>query len=280
MCWYRAILLTLVAGNAWSAGNGYMIGAGIEADANDGTAVSVFGDFGVSGNTWISAAMARSSSELLNGDELNTVYADIGIDNFFTPLGIRAGVFYWGDPDVLDALDWRGSLYLRGMKGMLAGEFDFRNIDFTIPRTDTFPGRTISFNARGVGLNARLDLSDAVSLHLSGMDYDYSINLRLDPSRVNLIRLLTATRLSLINSLVDYRASVGLGIDVGSRHLQFDFASWRGAVDGGRTTSATIRFLMPMGGSSDIEFGLGYDDSELYGDTTFFSVFLYFYGGT
>ena len=29
----------------------------------------------------------------------------------------------------------------------------------------------------------------------------------------------------------------------------------------------------------DIEFGLGYDDSENYGEVTVFSVFLYFYGG-
>ncbi len=270
----------LVAGNAWSDGNGYMVGAGIEADAANGTAASVFGDFGVSETTWISAAMARTSSELLIGDDLNTVYGDLGFDHLFAPLGFRAGVSYWGDPDVLDALDWRGSLYLRGRMGMLAGEFDYRTIDFTIPRTDTFPGRTISFNATGAGLTARLDVTDTVSLNVSGMAYDYSINLRLDPSRVELIRLLTVTRLSLINSLVDYRASVGLGIDIGNRQLQFDLASWRGAVDGGRTTSATVRFLTPMSGNSDIEFGLGYDHSELYGDSTFFSVFLYFYGGT
>ena len=36
---------------------------------------------------------------------------------------------------------------------------------------------------------------------------------------------------------------------------------------------------MPKIGKTDIEFGVGYDDSELYGDLTFFSVFLYFYGG-
>ncbi len=270
----------LIAGNAWSAGNGYMIGAGVEADATDGMAASVFGDFGLSEKTWISASIARSSSELPNGNDLTTVYGDLGIDHFFKPIGIRAGMSYWGDPDVLDAVDWRGSLYLRGTKGMLAGEFDFRNIDFTIPRTDTFPGRTIPFNAKGAGLTARLDLSDAVSMHLSGMDYDYSISLRLNPSRDDLVRLLTATRLSLINSLVDYRMNVGLGIDIGSRHLEFDVASWRGAVDGGRTTSVTLRYLSPMSESSDIEFGLGYDDSELYGETTFFSVFLFFYGDT
>ena len=29
---------------------------------------------------------------------------------------------------------------------------------------------------------------------------------------------------------------------------------------------------------TDIEFGLGYDDSELYGDVVFFSLYAYFYG--
>jgi hypothetical protein len=28
-----------------------------------------------------------------------------------------------------------------------------------------------------------------------------------------------------------------------------------------------------------MEFSVGYDDSELYGDVTFFSVFFYFYRG-
>jgi hypothetical protein len=36
---------------------------------------------------------------------------------------------------------------------------------------------------------------------------------------------------------------------------------------------------MPLSDRSDIEFGLGYDASDLYGNVTFFSLFLYFYGG-
>ena len=46
-----------------------------------------------------------------------------------------------------------------------------------------------------------------------------------------------------------------------------------------RTKSDTVRFLAPIGHRNDIEFGLGYDDSENYGEVTVFSVFLYFYGG-
>ena len=35
----------------------------------------------------------------------------------------------------------------------------------------------------------------------------------------------------------------------------------------------------PVGERTDLELGIGYDDSELYGSLAFFSVFLFFYGG-
>ncbi|MCH8248110.1 MAG: hypothetical protein IH913_00745 [Proteobacteria bacterium] len=45
-----------------------------------------------------------------------------------------------------------------------------------------------------------------------------------------------------------------------------------------KTDSTTLRFLTPMGKKSDIEFGLGVDDSDTYGSVTLFSLFVYFYG--
>ena len=143
------------------------------------------------------------------------------------------------------------------------------------------------------------------------MDYDYDVNLRLDSSR-GLLELLSFSRLSLINSLVDYRAYATLGLDAGESHWRLDVGTWKGEVaqhggiarrnqrvairaqlelreaararegevDGGTTRSATISFLNPLGEKADVEFSLGIDDSELYGNVTFFSVFLYFYGGT
>jgi hypothetical protein len=86
------------------------------------------------------------------------------------------------------------------------------------------------------------------------------------------------SRLSLINTLVDYRAAMTIGIDQGSKHWELDFSTWQGAINESRTNSITLRYLMPMSEKTDIEFGLGYDDSELYGDVTFFSLYLYFYG--
>jgi hypothetical protein len=111
------------------------------------------------------------------------------------------------------------------------------------------------------------------------MDYDYDVNLRLDSNQV-LLQLLSFSRLSLINSLIDYRAYATLGLDVGQSSWQLDVGAWRGEVDGGDTRSATLRVLNPLNDRTDIEFSLGVDDSELYGNVTFFSVFVYFYGGT
>ena len=124
-----------------------------------------------------------------------------------------------------------------------------------------------------------IDITDDVDLRLSGMDYDYSVDLRLDDNQRPLLELLVFSRLSLINSLIDYRAYATLRLDVGKRRWQVDVGTWKGEVDGGKTRSATVRFLNPLSETADIEFALGVDDSDLYDTVTIFSVFLYFYGG-
>ena len=40
-----------------------------------------------------------------------------------------------------------------------------------------------------------------------------------------------------------------------------------------------MRFLTPISDRTDIELGVGYDDSEFYGDLWIASIYLYFYGG-
>ncbi len=274
----RSLPLLLLAGNALAA-EGFIVGAGVEGDSADGLAGTVVADIALGEKTWLSGSAGGNTVELPRGLSIDTVYGDLGLDHWFDPVGVRVGVAYWGDSDVLDSNDWRASLYWRNDAVTLAGDYEFRDFTFQIPATDFFPGRTVEFDASGVGLSARFDLTDTVDLSLSGMTYDYSINLSLDRNR-GILELLSFSRLSLINSLVDYRVFAGLGVDVGDQRWQFDLGTWQGEVDDGRTRSATMRFLTPLGDASDIEFGLGFDDSELYGSVTFFSVFLYFYGGT
>lgn len=276
MSWRRAAALLLLAGNA-AAGEGYVVGLGLEADNSDGAAATLFGSVGLSESTWLSAAAARSNVELPRISDLSTWYADIEVDHNFDPVGIRAGIAYWGDDDVLKSNDLRGSLYWAGDAVTLSGDYEYRDFRFILPATDNFSGRTIRFDAHGIGLSSNIDIGDNVSVGLSGVSFDYSVNLRLGDNR-RLLELLSFSRLGLINSLVDYRAGASIAVDAGDRNWQLDAAQWRSAVDGSETRSLTARLLTPLGDNTDIEFGIGVDDSELYGTVTFFSVFLFFYG--
>ena len=278
MSWRDGILLFLLASNALAA-DGYIVGFGIEGDAADGLSASVLTDIAVAKNTWLSAAAAKNTVELPRNDSLDSWYGDLGVDHWFDPVGIRLGVSYWGDSDTLDSKDWRSSVYWRGDKAMIAADYEFRDFRFDLPATDFFPGRTARFDANGIGLTARFNVTPSTSFSVYGMDYDYSANLRLDQNR-GLLELLAFSRLSLINSLVDRRAGVRAGVESGKQYWSVDLASTKGEVDGGTTRSATLRLLTPLGNGSDVEFSLGIDDSDLYGDVTFLSVFLYFYGGS
>ena len=278
MSWRSGIALFLLGGNALAA-DGYIIGLGAEGDSADGLSASLVGDVAVSEHTWLTAAVAKSTVDLPRMQSLDTWYGDLGIDHLFDPIGVRLGIAYWGDSDILDSKDWRGSVYWRNDKVMLSGEYEIRDFRFELPATDFFPGRIARFDATGIGLTTRFELSEKVSLGLRGMDYDYDVNLRLDRNQ-GILELLSFSRLSLINSLVDYRVGASLGLDAGKQHWRLDVSSLKGEVDGGTTRSATVRLLTPMSKNGDIEIGLGVDQSDLYGSVTFLSVFLYFYGGT
>lgn len=274
---FKPLLLVLLAGNALAAGKGFMIGGGIESDNEDGLGASVIGGVGLAENTWLSAGVAKSSVELSHNREIEALYGDIELDHNFDPIGIRIGASYWGDSDILESHDWRGSVYWRGAAVTLAAEYEFRDFNFIIPSMDSHTNREIKFDADGIGASARFQISENTSLRIKGMQYDYSVPFR-PVENVDAARLLTVSRLSLINTLVDYRASVSLGIDQGSKRWEIDFTTWEGVIGRSRTNSTTLRYLMPMTDKTDIEFGLGYDDSELYGDVAFFSLYLYFYG--
>lgn len=267
----------LLASNALADSDGFLIGGGIESDSEDGIRGSLMGGVGVSEKTWISASVSKSSVELPTGRDLETFYADVELDHHFDPVGVRVGVSYWGDADILDSNDWRAALYWRGEKVTLTGEYEFRDFDIIVPSFELSPGREFAFDADGIGARARIQLSDNVSMGLAGRKYDYSIDFIPNDNR-DVASLLSVSRLSLINSLIDSRASLDFTIDHGLKRWEFDFSTWEGVVDMSRTNSITIRYLTPLGGKTDIEFGLGYDDSDLYGDVTFFSVFFYFYG--
>jgi hypothetical protein len=160
---------------------------------------------------------------------------------------------------------------------MVAGEYEYRDFDFIIPETEFFPGREFAFDADGIGARVRYKFTDAFSMSVSGIKYDYSVDFRPDENR-DAVSLITVSRLSLINNLIDNRASLDFALNAGLQRWELDFSTWKSVLDQSRTKSVTVSYLRPLSNKTDIEFGLGYDDSDLYGDVTFVSIYLYFYG--
>ena len=277
MFWRSCLLGLMLAGTAQAEYQGYLLGGGLESASDHGWRAAILASVGLQEDTWLSGSASTSRVELPIRGDSEIAYADIELDHHFDPIGVAIGAAYWGDPDILDSVDLRASLYFRNDQLTLAGEFERRDFDFTIPPTDLFVGREFSFDADGVGARARIRAGKSLSIGISAMQYDYSVDFVPNENR-DALRLATVSRLGLINNLIDNRASIDFGLDIGPGRWDLDFSTWEGALDQSRTRSVTLRFLAPLSNQSDIELGLGYDDSELYGDVTFFSVYLYFYG--
>ena len=277
-CTYLILSASFLAQVAHAEKGDYILGAGLSADDADGIAASLIADIGVAETTWVSASIGRSGVELPRGQELNTWYGDIAIDHYFSPIGVRFGLAYWGDSDIFDSIDVVGAIYARGENGSIALDAERRDFELELPPIDILPRTNIPFHANGLGLSGRIDLSKRTNVHFSGMNYEFSVNLRSE-NATRVINLLSISRLSLLSSLIDWRVSAGLGVDFRLQHWRFDVARWRGSIDGGDNHSVTLAFMTPMTDRTDIEFSLGYDDSDLYGQVTVLSVFLYFYGG-
>ena len=271
-----AILLAiLLSANAY-AGNGYIIGLGAEGDTSDSRAFSAFGDFGLSKKTWISVTAAKAQAEGVFS-QLDTVYADIGLDHYFNPIGIRLGAAYWGDEDILDSVDFRGSIYVRTKVISLAADYEKRNFDFLFNLEPLLQRRQVEFEAEGYGLNFRANAGERIGVFIRGMRYDYSVDLtRLQ--NISDLNFLSASRLSLANSLLDHRVDVGMDIKFGLKVLSLEVGSRQTAIDSGRVDSFSVGFLFPASDASDIELRVGYDDSDNFGGTTVFSFFWFFYG--
>lgn len=277
MRWLSAAFLLHVFSPAWAV-EGYVLGVGVQADSDDGLAGSVLVDVALTEKTWLSASAGGYSAEVVPDVDLETTNADLGIDHWFDPVGIRVSAAYWGDKEVLHSIDGNASLYWRKSNVRLSLDLQYRDFDFDLFERDFLQGRSVRFHAKGLGASARFDITDTLSANFFGRDYNYNVNLNIDANR-RISELLSVSRLSLLNSLVDYRVGAGVNLAVGKRDWSLDYAASKGEVAGIHTNSLTLRFLTPLTKNSDIEFGLGVDDNERFGRSTILSVFWYFYGG-
>lgn len=271
-----ALLVLVIVESALA--EAFVLGVGAEADSADGRALTAFGDFGVAEKTWLSATVSSYETDNVFGG-MRTTLADAGIDHWFKPVGIRAGASYWGNSDILDSVDLNASLYFRGENFMLSANYKHRDFDFVI--LSDFPDlrREVGFTADGWGLTSRFPLGKSVSLHMGGMQFDYSRNIRIQQD-IDSLRFLSSSRLSMINSLIDHRVNAGLEFKFGLRSIDLTAGSWQTAVDGGKVNSFSLGFLTPLSDRTDAEFRFSYDDSESFGNTTALSVYLYYFGGS
>lgn len=271
------VLCMFLSGPVCAEGTGYVLGGGAESDSASGRALSLFADVGIAEKTWLTGAFARMQT----GGELgglDTIYADAGLDHWFEPLGVRASAAYWGDADILDSADLRGSLYFRNERASLSLDYERRDFDFTVVAPLTDARRTAEFQADGFGLSSRIAAGDTVSFYAGGMSYEYSRDISLQPD-IDVLRVLSTSRLSLMNSLIDYRYNVGIGFEFGLQSIDLRMETWQTAVDQGRVNSIAMGFLTPVADRSDMEFRFAYDESENFGSTVSLSVFIYFFGG-
>lgn len=270
-------VLCLLLGLCVTARADFMVGGGVEGDSADGLSLSGIGGVALAAETWVSAAMARNSAELGSGQTIDNLYLDLELDHFLDPVGFQVGAAYWGDSDVLDSTDWRASVYWRGGRSRISADYENRSFDLTTPGTDVRPGRKRSFGADGLGASLKFDLGNIADLRLAGMAYSYSVPFR-PIEDADVIDLVSISRLSIINSLVDHRASITLGIDQGERRWELEAATSEGAIARVRRNSYTVRYLIPVTERADVEFGLGRDESEIFSGATYASVYFYFYG--
>ena len=274
LCSILAVAILNVAPCENATAKGVVIGIGVAGDTADGRAYSLFADVGATEKTWISGAISRNQTKNTAFD-LDAKFADISVDHFFDPVGLRLGGSYWGDDGFLESQDAHASLYLRNKKGSIALDFERRNFDLTI-ESDLLAPRSVEFSADGYGLTGRLQANDRTSLYVNGMTYEYSRDISLQPDSDRL-RFLSFSRFSLMNSLLDYRLSGGIEFGFGQSRLDFRYSSWKTAVIQGRVNSLGVGFLTPIGRAADIEFRLAFDESDDFGSATVFSLFLFFY---
>jgi len=123
-----SVLLCLACNGSVLAAS-YILGLGAAADSEDGRAISAFGDFGIRENTWLSATIGSTDTSGIAGG-FSTTFADVGIDHYFNPVGIRIGGAHWGDPDILDSDDVRASLYYSDEIASFSADYERRNFDF------------------------------------------------------------------------------------------------------------------------------------------------------
>lgn len=289
------------------------VSAHAQAQASAGTVFSLAGLYDEDGTYAVNAGLDHAFSEatwlrvtagLADGAigpvSLSTYRAGIGLDHWFDPAGVAVDVEYWGDSDTIETLTYKGELYFRGEHARFGVNAAFRDIDLTyqvpvLARNLVDDGQ--SFTATGVGASYRYSW-EAASLYASATGWHYdepigtvvtNVNLSRVPlllrpavqqrlaTVVSSVRFLSASSLTLANSLLSQSASVGFDYRFGEKSLNVELAHDRGEVDDLDVNTLSAGWLFPAGAAGDIELRVGVSDADTFGTTVFGGISLFLY---
>jgi hypothetical protein len=231
---------------------------------------------------------------------LSTYRAGVGLDHWFDPAGLAVDVEYWGDSDTIETLTYKGELYFRGEHARFGLNAAFRDIDIkyqvpAVARNLVDDGQ--SFTATGFGASYRYTW-DALSLYATATGWSYdepigtvvtNVNLSRVPlllrpavqqrlaTVVNAVRFLSASSLTLANSLLAQSASAGFDYRFGEKSLNVELAHDRGEVDDLDVNTLSAGWLFPVGSAGDVELRVGVSDADTFGTTVFGGISLFLY---
>lgn len=266
----------------------------------DGTyALNAGLDHAFSEATWlrVTAGLADGATGPVS---LSTYRAGLGLDHWFNPAGVAIDLEYWGDSDTIETLTYKGELYFRGEHARFGVNAAYRDIDlkYQVPvlaRNLVDDGQ--SFTATGVGASYRYTW-DAASLYASATGWHYdepigtvvtNVNLSRVPvllrpavqqrlaTVVSSVRFLSASSLTLANSLLSQSASIGLDYRFGEQSLNVELAHDRGEVDDLDVNTLSAGWLFPVGSAGDLELRVGVSDADTFGTTVFGGISLFLY---
>lgn len=256
----------------------WAIGLAGHVDERSNSSMLLSFNWGVAADAWLSFAADRSSSPADRASVAATGFS-ARVDHRFGLIGTTFEIERWGDSDALESQDFATSLYFFGDRFRVDLVLERRDIDIHFsPLLDRAITRTVGMTSDGQGLSGRVELAPRWQLYGTFMHYDYSRDLSLLP-RIDALRLLSTSALTLANSFVEEEAGLGVERELGASLLNFAYHHDRSAVDGSRLESLNLAVLFPVSRRIDLELNIGSSRSEYFGNDIYGGLLVLIYGG-
>ena len=273
----------------------WVLTAGAEFDGDGGDLVGGSAGFSPREHTTLTLNAVHADTSTVS-DKLTATAVGLDFDQDFEHWGFALSVAYWKDPDLVEAADYGGSVFLKwgGWQLMAsalarASAFNSFTVSGTIPRPNlpplTVSGRaSCDLNDRGIG--ARLAFTgQRWSSYLSGRSYDYdqfdcgfsSVTVgavTISPDRLRTLspaflgrltaRATAAGSINVRANTVFLDSSLAAGISTvrGTRVYAVDYLRTKERFDGlvANTLAASLTFATSR--RTDLEIHLGVFDAE------------------